>query len=110
MFWARCGKCEPILISVCEIINVYVYIQDNLLVCMGAIYDTEQEKHILAEKIRNEKLSIQIEDKTHKTISFSISEWALVEQVRAKHKLKDLTQGMLFCIWNTAIEEGIETG
>ena len=50
MFWARCGKCEPILINVCEIINVYVYIQDNLLVCMGAIYDTEQEKHILAEK------------------------------------------------------------
>ncbi len=77
---------------------------------MGAIYDTEQEKHLLAEKIRNEKLSIQIEDKTHKTISFSISEWALVEQVRAKHKLKDLTQGMLFCIWNTAIEDGIETG
>ena len=63
MFWARCGKCEPILISVCEIINVYVYIQDNLLVCMAPIYDTEQEKYLLAEKIRNEKLRIQNEDK-----------------------------------------------
>ena len=110
MFWARCGKCEPILINVCEIINVYVYIQDNLLVCMGAIYDTEQEKHLLAEKIRNEKLRIQNEDKVHKTLTFTISEFSLIEQVRAKHKLKDLTQGMLFCIWNTAIEEGIETG
>ena len=77
---------------------------------MGAIYDTEQNRYLLAEKIRNEKLSIQIEDKTHKTISFSISEWSLIEQIREKHKLKDLTQGMLFCIRNTAIEEGIETG
>ena len=110
MFWARCGKCEPILIDVCEIINVYVYIQDNLLDYMGAIYDTEQESHLLAEKIRNEKLRIQNEDKVHKTLTFTISEFALIEQIRAKHHLKDLTQGMLFCIWNTAIEEGIETG
>jgi len=109
VFWARCGKCEPILISVCEIIDVYVDIQDNLLVCMP-IYDTEQEKYLLAEKIRNEKLRIQNEDKVHKTLTFTISEFSLIEQVRAKHHLKDLTQGMLFCIWNTAIEEGIETG
>ena len=77
---------------------------------MGAIYDTEQERTLLAEKIRNEKLRIQNEDIVHKTITFTISEFALIEQVRAKHHLKDLTQGMLFCIWNTAIEEGIETG
>jgi len=77
---------------------------------MGAIYDTEQERHILAQKILNQNLRIQNEDKVHKTISFSISEYALIEQVRAKHNLKDLTQGMLFCVWNTAIEEGIETG
>ena len=77
---------------------------------MGAIYDTEQERHLLAQKILNQNLRIQNEDKVHKTISFSISEYALIEQVRAKHNLKDLTQGMLFCVWNTAIEEGIETG
>ena len=77
---------------------------------MGAIYDTEQERTLLAEKIRNEKIRVINEDKVHKTITFTISEFALLEQVREKHKLKDLTQGMLFCIWNTAIEEGIETG
>ena len=77
---------------------------------MAPIYDTEQESHLLAEKIRNEKLRIQNEDKVHKTLTFTISEFALIEQIRAKHHLKDLTQGMLFCIWNTAIEEGIETG
>ena len=103
-------ECEPILLDVYRIINRYVYIQDNLLVCMGAIYDTEQERTLLAEKIRNEKLRIQNEDKVHKTLTFTISEFSLIEQVRAKHHLKDLTQGMLFCIWNTAIEEGIETG
>jgi len=77
---------------------------------MGAIYDTEQDRTLLAEKIRNEKLRVQHEDKVHKTLTFTISEFALLEQVRGKHQLKDLTQGMLFCIWNTAIEEGLETG
>jgi hypothetical protein len=77
---------------------------------MGAIYDTEQERTLLAEKIRNGKLRLQNEDKVHKTLTFTISEFALIEQIRAKHHLQDLTQGMLFCIWNTATEEGIETG
>ncbi len=74
------------------------------------IYNEGQERYILAEKIRLGKLRIQNEDTVHKTLTFTISEFALIEQIRSKWKLKDLTQGMLFCIWNTAIEEGIETG
>ena len=66
-------------------------------------------QYILAEKVRLGKLNIQNEDMVHKTISFSISEWALVQQIVNKNKLKNLTQGMRFCIWNTATEEGLET-
>ena len=76
---------------------------------MGAIYDAEQEQYLLAEKVRLGKLSIQNEDMVHKTISFTISEWALVQQIVNKNKLKNLTQGVRFCIWNTSIEEGIDT-
>jgi len=74
------------------------------------IYNNEQKRWLLAEKIREGKLRIQSEDTVHKTLTFTISEFALIEQVRSKMKLKDLTQGMLYCIWNTAIEEGLETG
>ena len=74
------------------------------------IYNEGQTRILLAEKIREGKLRIQSEDTVHKTLTFTISEFALIEQVRSKMKLKDLTQGMLYCIWNTAIEEGIETG
>tara|TARA_B100000949_G_C13846353_1_gene270842 strand:+ start:235 stop:471 length:237 start_codon:yes stop_codon:yes gene_type:complete len=74
------------------------------------IYNEGQKRFLLAEKIREGKLRIQSEDTVHKTLTFTISEFALIEQVRSKMKLKDLTQGMLYCIWNTAIEEGIETG
>jgi len=74
------------------------------------IYNNEQKRWLLAEKIREGRLRIQSEDTVHKTLTFTISEFALIEQVRSKMKLKDLTQGMLYCIWNTAIEEGLETG
>jgi len=74
------------------------------------IYNDDQKRWLLAEKIREGKLRIQSEDTVHKTLTFTISEFALIEQVRSKMKLKDLTQGMLYCIWNTAIEEGLETG
>ena len=74
------------------------------------LYNENQKRFLLAEKIREGKLRVQSEDTVHKTLTFTISEFALIEQVRSKMKLKDLTQGMLYCVWNTAIEEGIETG
>ena len=86
-----------------------MYIQVEISYIMGAIYDAEQEQYILAEKVRLGKLNIQNEDMVHKTISFTISEWALVQQIVNKNRLKNLTQGMRFCIHNTAIEEGLET-
>ena len=73
------------------------------------LYNENQKRFLLAEKIREGKLRVQSEDTVHKTLTFTISEFALIEQVRSKMKLKDLTQGMLYCVWNTAIEEGIET-
>ena len=76
---------------------------------MGAIYDAEQEQYILAEKVRLGKLTIENEDMVHKTISFSISEWALVQQIVNKNNLKNLTQGVRFCIHNTSSEQGLET-
>ena len=91
-----------------------MYIGTSILDFMSykdaTIYDAEQKRTILAQKIKNGDLKVQVEDKTHKTLSFSVSEWALIEQIRSKYGLKDLTEGMLYAVWNTAIQEGIETG
>ena len=48
------------------------------------IYNNEQKRRLLAEKIRAGKLRIQSEDTVHKTLRFTISEYALIEQVRSK--------------------------
>ena len=86
-----------------------MYIQEEISYIMGAIYDAEQEQYILAEKVRLGKLTIKNEDMVHKTISFTISEWALVQQIVNKNNLKNLTQGVRFCIHNTSSEQGLET-
>jgi hypothetical protein len=48
------------------------------------------------------------EVKTAKTISMSLSWWALVEQIRAKHNLKNANEALHFCVYHTAQDEGME--
>ena len=63
----------------------------------------------LAYKIRNGNIKVATQEKLHRTLNFNISEFALLEQLKTKWGLKDYSQTMLYCIWNAAIEDGIET-
>jgi len=77
-------------------------------------YNEEQRAKILAEKIRHEKdftASLNAgETKTHKTLTLTISHWALIEQIRTSRGLKNAEQSIIYSIKNTAQELGIETG
>lgn len=48
------------------------------------------------------------EVKTAKTISMSLSWWALVEQIRAKRGFKNTNECLHFCVYHTAQDEEIE--
>ena len=63
----------------------------------------------LAQKIRNGNINIKSQEKLHKTFNLNISEFALLEQIKQKFHFEDYSQTILYCIWNSAIEEGIES-
>ena len=88
------GICVSILVNVHTLIGVYT------LETMGLE---------LAEKIRNGNFSKSEKDRVHKTFNLHISEYALIEQVKQKFHFKDYSQTLLYCVWNAAIEEGIES-
>jgi len=49
------------------------------------------------------------EIKAAKTISESISFWALVEQIRTRKGFKNGNESLYFCVYNTAKDLGIES-
>jgi hypothetical protein len=70
-------------------------------------YDEQQKAYLRAERLRVEakaeksKTSPSI-NKLHKTLTFTISQWALLEQVREKMHLDDFNQTLNFCILEQA--------
>ena len=63
----------------------------------------------LAEKIRSGAISLKSQERLHKTFNLTISEYALIEQIKVKFHFKDYSQTILYCVWNSAVEEGIES-
>ena len=63
----------------------------------------------LAAKIRNGQIRINSQEKLHKTFNLNISEFALLEQLKQKWGFADYSQSVLYCIWNAAVDDGIET-
>ena len=63
----------------------------------------------IAEKIRNGSISLKSQERLHKTFNLTISEFALIEQIKQKFHFKDYSQTILYCVWNSALEEGIES-
>ena len=76
------------------------------------IYDEQQKAFLRAEQLRVESKKEDnkpTKDKLHKTLTFSISQWALLEQVREKMKLDNYNQTLNFCILEQARNLGIES-
>ena len=48
------------------------------------------------------------EGKTAKTITLVISYWALLDQIRSKHGLKNLNAAIHFCIYHTDQDDELE--
>jgi len=46
--------------------------------------------------------------KTTESKTMTISYWALLDQIRSKHGLKNLNAAMHFCIYHTAQDEELE--
>ena len=63
----------------------------------------------IAEKIRNGAISLKSQERLHKTFNLTISEFALIEQIKQKFHFKDYSQTLLYCVWNVSVEEGIES-
>ena len=69
-------------------------------------YDKQQKAYLRAERLRVESKAEKIKSKSlnslHKTLTFTISQWALLEQVREKMHLDDFNQTLNFCILEQA--------
>mgnify|MGYP004114267435 CR=1 FL=1 len=70
-------------------------------------YNDEQKAYLRAERLRVESKAEKAKpspsiNKLHKTLTFSISQWALLEQVREKMHLDDFNQTLNFCILEQA--------
>jgi hypothetical protein len=64
----------------------------------------EAQPTIAKEAGRNTK-----EQKTAKTISMSLSFWALVQQIQTQKGFKDYKEAIYFGVYNTAKDLGIES-
>ena len=70
-------------------------------------YDEQQKAYLRAERLRVESKAEKAKpspsiNKLHKTLTFTISQWALLEQVREKMHLDDFNQTLNFCILEQA--------
>ena len=69
-------------------------------------YNDEQKAYLRAERLRveakTEKVKHDKQNSLHKTLTFTISQWALLEQVREKMHLDDFNQTLNFCILEQA--------
>jgi len=90
---------------------VYTYVIQCITVTMVTPkyeqYNDEQKAYLRAERLRVESKAEKAKpspsiNKLHKTLTFSISQWALLEQVREKMHLDDFNQTLNFCILEQA--------
>ena len=68
-------------------------------------YNEGQKAYLRAERLRVEAKKAQSKkgiNSLHKTLTFTISQWALLEQVREKMHLDDFNQTLNFCILEQA--------
>ena len=76
------------------------------------IYDEQQKAFLRAERLRVEakqESRTPNKYKVHKTLTFSITQWALLEMIRDKMALDDFTQTLNFCVLEQARNLGIES-
>ena len=50
----------------------------------------------IAEKIRNGSISLKSQERLHKTFNLTISEFALIEQIKQKFHFKDYSQTIIY--------------
>jgi len=87
----------------CQNKKIYIiFILLRLRIIMPYWYEMPTKKAI------ESGLAKTTEGKTAKTITLVISYWALLDQIRSKHGLKNLNAAMHFCIYHTAQDEELE--
>jgi len=98
-------------------VYVYTYVIPCITVTMTTPkyeqYNDEQKAFLRAERLRveakTEKGAAGKQNSLHKTLTFTISQWALLEQVRQQMHLDDFNQTLNFCILEQARTLGIES-
>ena len=112
------GRVDQFLSMCIKCVYVYTYYHvpriETMVTPKYEQYNEEQKAYLRAERLRVESKADKIKsspsiNKLHKTLTFSISQWALIEQVRDKMHLDDFNQTLNFCILEQARVLEIET-